>query len=56
MKTELNADHVLADFMCDNCQATSEEIPVQETIYNGPPYCTKCENEMSLQKIYLNKN
>jgi hypothetical protein len=42
---------IYADFVCDYCDK-KESVIVDECIYNGAPYCTDCEDEMSLQYFY----
>jgi hypothetical protein len=52
LKLELkDTINVVADYVCDRCERTTKNIPVQESIYNGAPLCEACQEEMSLEKI-----
>lgn len=51
---ELYTDKVYADYMCTKCERRIENVPVQESIYNGPPICRHCaDEEMELQTMWL---
>ena len=53
MKKEIPCDSVYAEYYCDNCETREKNIPVQESIYAGAPYCSKCNIEMSLDKLFI---
>ncbi len=53
MKKELQVEKVVATYYCDDCQNDAHDVPVQESIYNGPPMCTNCNEEMTLDTIHV---
>jgi NAD-dependent SIR2 family protein deacetylase len=52
---EIQFHQVKIDFYCDRCEAREKGVDVQECIFNGPPMCQKCDEEMSPDKIFLDK-
>ena len=53
MKKEVRAENVLADFYCEDCQNDIHDVSVQESIYNGPPMCMTCNQEMTLGIVHV---
>ena len=51
MKKEVAVDKVVATYYCEDCDCDAHDVPVQESIYNGPPMCPNCEDEMSIDTI-----
>lgn len=49
----VECDSVVAEYYCDNCEKREKNVPVQESIYAGPPMCDECDCEMSLDKMFL---
>ena len=52
-KRRVEADAVTADYYCDICEKRQDDVPIQESIYVGPPVCIDCDEEMSLDKVHL---
>ena len=52
-KRLVEADAVTADYYCDTCEKRENDVPIQESIYTGPPMCALCDVEMSLDKVHL---
>jgi DNA-directed RNA polymerase subunit RPC12/RpoP len=52
LKLPIDIDSVMVSYKCKRCKKLITDIPVQESIYNGPPLCTDCEEEMDIVSIY----
>ena len=52
-KTIVNIDRITVNYRCDNCEKTETDVPVQESIYDGPPICLNCGEEMELDEAYI---
>ena len=53
MKTEIDAEKVTLNFYCDSCEARENNVSVSEVVYVGPPFCQKCQDDMSLDKVFV---
>jgi len=53
MKKKVIADYVTANYYCSKCDKIETEVPIQESIYNGPPMCLNCNIEMSLDEVFI---
>ena len=53
MRKKVIADKVTADYDCDKCNSRQSEVPIQESIYNGPPLCPNCGEVMSLDEVFI---
>ena len=53
MKTEIDAEKVTLNFYCDSCEARENDVTVNECVYVGAPMCTKCNEEMSLDAVFV---
>jgi len=53
MKRKVIADYVTANYYCSKCEYIVTEVPIQESIYNGPPMCLNCDEQMSLDEVYI---
>ena len=50
----LNINIIEANYSCGNCENKIKNIPIQESIYNGPPICLNCGEEMLIDEVYEN--
>jgi NAD-dependent SIR2 family protein deacetylase len=53
IRREIQPDSIYMEFYCDRCEKREENVDVQECIYNGPPMCSDCNIEMSLDKMFI---
>lgn len=47
---KVTTDFVRLNFICEDCDIKQSSIPIAEAVYNGPPLCPECEEEMSLEE------
>jgi len=53
MKRKVIADYVTANYYCSKCKKIETDVPIQESIYDGPPLCPNCDIEMVLDEVYI---
>jgi DNA-directed RNA polymerase subunit RPC12/RpoP len=52
-KVKVDINGATANYRCDYCESKEEDVPIQESIYNGPPICLNCGEEMAIDEVYV---